>query len=412
MVLKKYIVDTNVLMSLESLEGLVKYCEGIVIIPIYVVEELDNLKTKEAERGFQARRALRNMEVIKDNIDFFIPQKSVATVLPDAWKAEKVDNLLIGYALTLVYQDEDVVMLSNDLNVRIKCESLGIASETYREISQIGKGWVEVKLSDSEFAVFQEGKRDQWNVPLNQYLIIKDTDGYRVRAVYKSLGDTDWLKVNPENLGSLYLGTVSPKDAYQQCAIDSLLEDDFTVITGKAGSGKTLLSLSYCLRQIQGNAREKLVIFANPVKTKGAEQLGFYPGDRTTKLMQNSIGAMLSSKLGDEMGTEMLMQTGKVEILPVSDIRGYEVGPKQIMYITEAQNMSIDLLKLAVQRCAQGSKIILEGDVCTQVDHYTFEGANSGLRRVIDVFEGYDGFSHVDLPNIYRSHIADKAEEL
>lgn len=408
----KYVVDTNILMHLEDLKSLVEYCQGVITVPIYVVEELDNLKGKEAERGFQARRALRNMERYKESINFSIPDNSMPWFLPSSWSVDKVDNKLVNYTFSLMCEDENAILLSNDLNVRIKCDSMGVATAPYHEVSKISSGWTEVNLHISEYETFLEAKGNEWNVPFNQYLIIKDELGRKVRGIYKFFGGNDWLKVNPEGLGNIYLGLTNPKDEYQQCAINSLLEDTFTVITGKAGTGKTLLSLAYCLRQLQSGARDKLIIFANPIKTRGAEALGFYPGSRTEKLMQNSIGSMLSSKLGDELGADILMESGKIEILPVSDIRGYEVSKKQIMYITEAQNLSVDLLKLAVQRCAEGSKIILEGDPCTQADHFSFEGANNGLRRVIDVFEGYYGFSHTNLPNIYRSEIANKAEEL
>ena len=132
--------------------------------------------------------------------------------------------------------------------------------------------------------------------------------------------------------------------------------------------------------------------------------------------MQNSIGAMLTSKFGDTMPLEKMMAGGMLDILPFSDIRGFEVGANQIMYISEAQNLNVDLAKLAIQRCATGSKIILEGDPQTQVDHYSFEGLNNGMRRAIEVFEGYSdpafSFSHICLPNIYRSEMANRAEEM
>ena len=129
--------------------------------------------------------------------------------------------------------------------------------------------------------------------------------------------------------------------------------------------------------------------------------------------MQNSVGAMLVSKFGgDPMAVDQLIQDGMLEILPFSDIRGFEVSESQIMYISEAQNLNVDLAKLAIQRCAEGAKIILEGDPQTQVDHYSFEGNQNGLRRVIEVFEGTEGFSHIYLPNIRRSKIADLAEKM
>lgn len=408
--MKTNVVDTNILMSLETLEGLINHCGGLIVVPVYVIEELDNLKKAEGDRGFNARRALRNLEKAKENVSFYIPEREEVWYVPDAWDKNKVDNKLINYVYGLSICGDQVNLLSNDLNVRIKCDSLGIPTERYFEVAKVNAGWIEVNLSLKQFVDFEEGRRNKWNVPEGQYLIIRDEEGHKIRGIYKYFGDREWDVVLPENLGSIYLDTTTPKDAYQQCAINSLVNDDFTIITGKAGTGKTLLSLSYCLREIVSGRRDKLIIFANPVKSRGSEQLGFYKGDRTDKLLQNSIGAMLSSKLGDTMLIEQLIQDGLVEILPVSDIRGFEVGKKQIMYITEAQNLNVELAKLAIQRCAEGSKIILEGDPETQVDHYSFEGANNGLRRAITTFEGYLGFSHVQLPIIYRSVIADRAE--
>jgi predicted ribonuclease YlaK len=145
---------------------------------------------------------------------------------------------------------------------------------------------------------------------------------------------------------------------------------------------------------------------------RGSEELGFYSGDRIDKLLQNSIGAVLSSKLGDSLVVDMLLQQNRLEIFPVSDIRGYELHRDDILYITEAQNLTTDLVKLVVQRCSEGSKVILEGDPETQLDSWAFEGKNNGLRRIVEIFSGFSGFGHVYLPIIRRSRIAEKAEEL
>lgn len=397
------VVDTNVLMGLEDLEQLVKNYK--VHIYYIVLEELDKLKFEDGEKGFKARRALRNIEKYKDYLHFALPFDE-QNLLPLGWDYNKADHRIINFALS-----QGFMVLSNDLNVRLKCDALGVANDVHYKKMPIKNGWVEVNLDMKHFADFIEGKHNKFDVAVGEYLIIRDELGHEIRGIYKYLGDRDWEEVLPINIGNKFFGPISPKDAYQQCAMHSLVEDEFTVITGQAGTGKTLLSLAYALREIQ-HKRDKLVIFTNPVKVRGSEQLGYYPGDRTEKLLQNSIGAMLSSKLGGTYGIEMLLQEENIEILPVSDIRGYEVGKNQIMYITEAQNLSIDLIKLAIQRCAEGAKIILEGDPFTQVDHYNFEGANNGLRRVIEIFEGNLGFAHVRLPNIYRSRIAEIAEQL
>ena len=109
---------------------------------------------------------------------------------------------------------------------------------------------------------------------------------------------------------------------------------------------------------------------------------------------------------------ERLIQEGSLNLYPFSDIRGIEIAKGDIMYITEAQNLSIDLMKLAIQRCAEGSKIIIEGDPQAQVDKEIFANDGNGLRRVIEVLTGEEDFSYMYLPNIYRSKFAELAEKL
>lgn len=226
---------------------------------------------------------------------------------------------------------------------------------------------------------------------------------------YKYLGEGLYDDLGLTGIGN-YLFQVSALDEYQMCAINSLYKDRMSVIIGPAGTGKTLLSMAYCLQKIREGAR--VHIFVNPVKTRGAEELGFYPGDRDDKLLQNFIGSILRNKIGDITEVERLIQEGSLNLYPFSDIRGIEIAKGDIMYITEAQNLSIDLIKLAIQRCAEGSKIIIEGDPQTQVDKEIFANDGSGLKRVIEVFTGEEDFSYIYLPNIYRSKFAELAEKL
>ncbi len=384
---KKYLLDTNILMSTENYEKLFNDFEGceLVVHPM-VIEELDNIKTREGSAGFQARRAIKAVRKYADNFKFILDENLSNT---------KVDNQIINYA-----RENGLNVLTNDVNVQLKSERiLNTSVEAYNQQKKtIKSGYAEIEETE-----------ELPELPYGMYIIEKGEK----TSVYKSYGkDMGYELIERYNLGCFRTGTISPKDVYQMCAFDSLVNDNFSIITGAAGSGKTLLSLTYALREIESGKRGKLVIFANPVKTRGAEELGFYPGDRTEKLMSNSIGAILKSKLGGMEPIYDLMASNRLEILPISDIRGYEVGKSDIMYITEAQNLNVELIKLAIQRCAEGAKIILEGDPTTQVDHYSFEGDGNGLIRAIEVFEGFEGFSHVNLPNIYRSRIANLAEEM
>lgn len=408
-----YLIDTNILMSLESYDSLLARCEGKITIPMYVLEELDNLKNKEGDKGFKARRALRNIEKYADDIEIYLPtDDEYRYFLPACWSTGKMDNEIINSAAILKSAGNQVKVLSNDLNVRLKCESVEIDAESYYEIIEINSGWLQVNLSEEE-CLSLDDEAIASMLKTGQYLLVDEKNTGDLFAIYSRDNENKIRCVVPRHIYSSHFGRIEALDEFQMCAIDSLYKDNLTVITGKAGSGKTLLSLSYALQEVLSGKRSKLIIFANPVKTRGSEQLGYYPGDRTEKLMQNSVGAMLVSKFGgDSMAVDQLIQDGMLEILPFSDIRGFEVSESQIMYISEAQNLNVDLAKLAIQRCAEGAKIILEGDPQTQVDHYSFEGNQNGLRRVIEVFEGTEGFSHIYLPNIRRSKIADLADKM
>lgn len=408
-----YLIDTNILMSLESYDSLLARCEGKITIPMYVLEELDNLKNKEGDKGFKARRALRNIEKYADDIEIYLPtDDEYHYFLPACWSTGKMDNEIINSAAILKSAGNQVKVLSNDLNVRLKCESVEIDAESYYEIIEINSGWLQVNLSEEE-CLSLDDEAIASMLKTGQYLLVDEKNTGDLFAIYSRDNENKIRCVVPRHIYSSHFGRIEALDEFQMCAIDSLYKDNLTVITGKAGSGKTLLSLSYALQEVLSGKRSKLIIFANPVKTRGSEQLGYYPGDRTEKLMQNSVGAMLVSKFGgDPMAVDQLIQDGMLEILPFSDIRGFEVSESQIMYISEAQNLNVDLAKLAIQRCAEGAKIILEGDPQTQVDHYSFEGNQNGLRRVIEVFEGTEGFSHIYLPNIRRSKIADLADKM
>ena len=228
----------------------------------------------------------------------------------------------------------------------------------------------------------------------------------------RNFASGDKTSFKPQQFKSIGIGTISALDSYQACAMDSLMRDDITVLSGHAGSGKTLLSLAYSFQQIETQKRRKLVIFTNPTKARGSEELGFYTGDKDNKLLQNSIGGILACKLGGMLKLEALMMEGIIEIHPMSDIRGMEVSSNDIMYITEAQNVSKDLMKLAVQRCQEGCKIIIEGDFTTQVDSYMCEGMNNGMTALIKALKDYDKFAHVNLPIIRRSRIAELVDNM
>lgn len=385
--MNKYVVDTNILMGIENFEKfLLEFPDSQMFIPYPVLVELDNNKWKDGDKGFKARRAIRHIEEFKTKLNFVFEKSEKSSP----------DDQIIDAALNL-----RAAIISNDISMTLKAEALCLECFHYKEHLPIRTGWSVVsKEADLEM------------VDPGDYALIRDEWDQFTERVMRRTPKLNWRQAKDIRLKSKYFSAIKPLDEYQLCAIDSLTHDTITVITGKAGTGKTLLSLAYAFQQVDSGQKRKVVILTNPTKARGAEELGFYSGDRTDKLLQNSIGAILASKLGDPMMIDVLMQQGKLEILPVSDIRGYEVSDEDIMYITEAQNLTTDLMKLCIQRCSEKTKIILEGDPETQLDSWYFEGKNNGLKRVIEVFHGFDGFGHINLPNVRRSRVAEKAEEL
>ena len=202
-------------------------------------------------------------------------------------------------------------------------------------------------------------------------------------------------------------------DIYQQLALNSLSDNQITMIRGAAGTGKSYLSFGYLFYLLETNKIEKIIVFCNTVATKGSAKLGYYPGSRTEKLLDSQIGNFLESKLGDRMMVEKLINDGKLVLLPMSDIRGYDTtGMRAGVYITEAQNLDIELMRLALQRIGEDSICIIDGDSDAQVDSSLYSGNNNGMRRVSEVFRGQDFYGEVTLKNIKRSRIAELAQQM
>ena len=192
---------------------------------------------------------------------------------------------------------------------------------------------------------------------------------------------------------------------------DSLANNTITMVKGPAGSGKTYLSLGYLMHLLENHKIDKIIVFCNTVATKDSAKLGYYPGSRDEKLLDSQIGNLLASKFGGKIEVERLIQEEKLILLPLSDIRGYDTsGMRAGVYISEAQNMSVSLMKLALQRIGEDSICIIDGDEKTQVDSVEFAGNNNGMRRASKIFRGNDVYGEVTLKNIHRSRIAELAE--
>ena len=261
---------------------------------------------------------------------------------------------------------------------------------------------------------YSNPEENMFDLYVNQYLLIYDKEtGECVDQVCWT--GKEYRHLTYGNFRSRHFGEVKPMkgDIYQALAADSLINNKITLIKGPAGSGKTYLSLGYLISKLEHGRIDKIIVFCNTVATKNSAKMGYYPGTRDEKLLDSQIGNLLISKFGGRIIVEQMINEEKLVLLPLSDIRGYDTsGMRAGIYISEAQNLDIDLMKLTLQRIGDDSICIIDGDCKTQVDDVSFAGANNGMRRASQVFRGNDIYGEITLKNIHRSKIALIAENM
>lgn len=376
-----------------------------VFISIVTIEELDDLKRDE-KLGYQARQAIRKI-MAANNVEIKY-NNSFSGVIQ--FREHNNDNIILSTAYDVYTTYKDTRFLTDDYCLFLKAKMLGLPSqlfETNEDKPEIYTGYKEVVLDDYELAQHYENPTNKWDLLINQYLIIKNVQG-EVIDQQRWSGD-GFTSLSVKTFKSDYLDDFKPKDVYQMCAVDSLINSDLTLLFGHAGVGKTQIALSYIMQNINNGKFNKVVVIYNPVKLKNNAHLGYYSGNRLEKLMQNSIGGILASKLGAESIVNALISQGKLMIIPTSDIRGIEISDQDCLYVTEAQNTDAYTMRTIIQRAKQGCKIIVEGDMLEQQDIY---GRENGMMRVIEVFKGTKYFSCVKLVNTYRSPITELAQKI
>lgn len=410
--MKKF-YDTNALLKLQK-----GVFNEYFVICTKTLEEIESIKTsdkKDAEVKYNARRISRLLDENKDkyevvNIDYYKALRK----LKDYGLKETPDNLIMLSAY-IYNKKENIEFITDD----ICCKNIGRSifklnvNEIKDEIDEKYTGFKIVSLNENELAKFYENVLDnKFKLLQNQYLIIKDKDSDEIVDKLKWNGEEyENIKFSP--MESSIFGKVKPfkSDVYQQCAMNSLQSNKLTMLKGKSGSGKSYLALAYLFNQLEKRKIDKIIIFCNTIATSNSAKLGYYPGSKDEKLMDSAIGNMLSAKFGDKFLLEEMINKQKIVLLPMSDIRGYDTTDMNAgIYITEAQNMDVTLMKLALQRIGDDCICILDGDYTTQVDMSQYSGNNNGMRRVSEIFKGQYFYGEVELQNIYRGKIAEIAD--
>lgn len=375
--------------------------------------ELEHIKTsatKDPEIKFRARRLLHLLDEHEG-------EYNIITYLQE-WDKDIENSAILPMTddsriIISALKSNSDTFVTEDLCCKHLASLIGLKVELIRLTEQNYSGY-RVVTCDTEEKIAQIysdlfDSTVDWDININEYLLIKNQEG-EIIDKYKYTVD-GFKQVSFTAFNSKMFGKIKPKDAYQTIAMDSLRNNKITMIRGCAGTGKSYLAIGYLFSLLEKGDIDKIIIFCNTVATSGSAKLGYYPGSRTEKLLDSQIGNFLSSKLGDRVEVERLIGDGKIDLLPMSDIRGYDTtGLKAGIYITEAQNLDIELMRLALQRIGEDSICILDGDSDTQVDLSIYAGNNNGMRRVSEIFRGDEVYGEVTLVNIYRSRIAQLAQ--
>ena len=388
--------------------------EDLIAVSSITLEELENIKTsanKDADIKYAARKLLHILDTHMDN--YIVQPFQDKFLKPIIKKGFSITNdMKILSCAIYMNKDYDIQFITNDLALK------HIALQFFNKVKSIEedfddyKGFQEFTIyNEEQMAYFYEHQNENIaNLQINEYIVLKDPEGNIIdklcwtgetyRPLKFSQFQSKWFSVKPMK-----------GDIYQQLAADSLLNNKITMIKGPAGSGKTLLSLGYLLDRLDHGKLDKIIVFCNTVATKDSARLGYYPGSKDEKLLDSQIGNLLISKIGGRIEVERMMAQEQLVLLPMSDIRGYDTsGMRAGIYISEAQNLSVNLMKLALQRIGDDSICIIDGDCKTQVDDIQYAGSNNGMRRVSKVFRGNDIYGEVELQNIHRSEIGRLAE--
>lgn len=386
------------------------------------LEELELIKVsanKDSDIKYAARQLLNQLYHNIDKYDVINYQPEMLEPLHKVGLYLDNNDMRILACATyydIKYHPDEVVFVTNDMSLFI-LSNLIFGNDSIEMVGYDQEpeytGYMEKTLSDDDLSYFYSNQNvNIYNLNIGQYLIIYDKS-------HKPIDTVVWTGMSHRHLkygvfSSRLFGDIKPMrgDIYQACAVDSLLQNQVTMLKGAPGSGKTTLALGYLFSKLEKGQINKIVIFCNTVATRNSARLGFYPGTRDEKLLDSQIGNLLISKLGSRMEVEALIDNEQLILLPLSDIRGYETPDNSGVYISEAQNLDIDMMQLALTRIGENSICIIDGDDKTQVDSPAYAGIHNGMKRVSKVFRNTDIYGEIELRYVHRSKVADLARKL
>ena len=442
---KNYVLDTSV--CLTDADVLFKFDNHDIFLPLKVLEEIDGHKKRQDSVGSNARKIIRTLDEFRSKgslekgvriekgkgilkVVSFTDLKQV--IFPPDLDLRHPDHIIIATAKTIQANNENrkTIVVSRDINMRVVCDSIGIAAEDYvsekavTSSEELYNGFVVVNFDDEVIDRFYAGdeilphnftEELGENLYPNQYIMMVSNANEKKSALA-------CFKAPHEPLKKIIYKTlpdwkIESRNKEQAFAIDMLMDPNIKIVSlvGRAGSGKTLLAIAAGLQQTIGlrndeNYYSRLIV-SRPVQPLGKD-IGFLPGTMEEKMLPwlMPIQDNLKFLMGDRTSLEMYMEKGKIEIEALTYIRGRSISNAFII-IDEAQNLTKHEIKTIITRIGEGTKVVLTGDV-EQIDNVYVNETSNGLAHTVESFKEYHIAGHMTFKKGERSEVATLASKV
>ena len=437
---KIFVLDTNIL--LHDFRAMYNFQENDIVIPIIVLEELDKFKKGSDQINFNAREFVRELDKLTDDDLFATGTKlgegrglllidtnsSIDGKVKDAFFERIPDHIILNtterYAKK--YPDRKVILVSKDVNLRMKAKSIGVLAEDYEndkvENIDIFEEGIKVfsGINDELVARLYDDKKGE-GLPISDFKI-KQPESHDYFIIKSDKGSVvcyyNPFKQTITRISKKKIYGIEPRNSEQMIALHALLNPEIELIalTGKAGTGKTLLALAAAIQQ---NELYDQILLARPMVSLADKDMGFLPGgekDKIKPFMQPlfdnlTVIKQVFKNTGVEVhNIDQMLANQHLLISPLAYIRGRSLS-KVFFIIDESQNLTPHEVKTIITRAGEGTKIVFTGDV-QQIDSPYLDSMSNGLSHLSDRMKGQDMFAHVNLIKGERSRLADIASSI
>ena len=433
---KTYLLDTNVYLS--DAQSMMSFGNNDILIPLKTLDEIDKHKKRQDSVGVNASETIRKLDALREKGSLYKgirlgKGKGIISVklcrkdnIPEDLDTSIPDNEIIGVALNQKddFPKRKTIVVTRDINMRVKCDSLGLLSEDFQSnqvishTSHMYTGFIEHLVDEPVIDRFYEGEEiyieeEELKLCPNQFVLLVSNQNEKKTALARFFSYLKPLKrINGQHKNGIW--GVKPRNKEQVFALELLKDKEIDVVTllGKAGCGKTLLAIAAGLKQVVETEDYRRLVISRPIQPMGRD-IGFLPGTMEEKMapwvapIQDNLQFLMGN---DKTTLEMYMENGTIEVEALTYIRGRSISNAYII-IDEAQNLTAHELKTIITRVGENTKIILTGDI-EQIDNVYLDETSNGLAHAVEKFKKRDLSGHITLVKGERSKVATLASKI